>query len=135
MSDDDRNVRQVGRDGGAGARFPAWVYGSGTEPDPSFSLANERTYLAWVRTSLALVAGGVALEAFGLPLEPRLRVAASVLCLLLGGAVPVLAWHSWGRTEQAVRRGAPLPGSLLSPALAVGVALVAVLVLLALVVA
>jgi putative membrane protein len=30
------------------------VYGVGTEPDPRFSLANERTYLAWVRTERAL---------------------------------------------------------------------------------
>ena len=28
-------------------------------PDPRFSLANERTYLAWIRTSLALVAVGL----------------------------------------------------------------------------
>lgn len=36
----------------------------GTEPDPRFTLANERTFLAWIRTSLALLAGGIAIEAF-----------------------------------------------------------------------
>jgi putative membrane protein len=36
----------------------------GTEPDPRFTLANERTFLAWIRTSLALLAGGIAVEAF-----------------------------------------------------------------------
>lgn len=107
------------------------MYGVGTEPDVRFSLANERTYLAWVRTALALVAGGVALEALGTPLEPRLRLAASVLCLGLGVVVPVLAWVSWGRVERAVRRGDPLPGPVLAPVLAVGVALVALLVALA----
>lgn len=50
------------------ARFPQSVYGQGEEPDARFSLANERTFLAWIRTSLALIAGGVALEAFDLPL-------------------------------------------------------------------
>lgn len=30
----------------------------GKEPDYLFSLANERTFLAWIRTSLALLAGG-----------------------------------------------------------------------------
>jgi len=44
-----------------------WVAGpgdEGEEPDPRFTLANERTFLAWVRTALALVAGGIGLEAF-----------------------------------------------------------------------
>lgn len=119
-------------DAPAPRRFPAWVYGEGDEPDPRFSMANERTYLAWVRTALALLAGGVALEALGSPLEPRLRLASSLVCLALGALVPVLAWLSWGRAERAVRRGDPLPGSLLPPVLAVGVCLVAVLALLAL---
>ena len=44
-------------------RVPRRVYGVGDEPDVRFSLANERTFLAWVRTSLALLAAGVALEA------------------------------------------------------------------------
>ena len=38
-------------------RFPARVYRAGTEPDPRFTLANERTFLAWIRTSLALKIG------------------------------------------------------------------------------
>ena len=51
-------------------RFPRRVYGVGTEPDARFSLANERTFLAWIRTALALIAAGVALEAFVLPIAP-----------------------------------------------------------------
>ena len=42
-------------------RKPDSVYGVGHEPDPRFSLANERTALSWMRTALALVAGGVAI--------------------------------------------------------------------------
>ena len=38
-------------------RWPRWVYGGGAEPDPRFSFANERTFLAWIRTALALLAG------------------------------------------------------------------------------
>ena len=41
---------------------PAWQHrllAGGVEPDPRFTLANERTFLAWVRTALALLAGGV----------------------------------------------------------------------------
>ena len=37
-------------------RRPQWVYGEGEEPDPRFTLANERTFLAWVRTALAMLA-------------------------------------------------------------------------------
>ena len=40
-------------------RWPAWVYGVGDDPDPRFSLANERTFLAWIRTGLAFVTAGL----------------------------------------------------------------------------
>ena len=43
----------------------------GVDPDPRFTFANERTFLAWIRTALALVAGGLAvtqvLPSFGFP--------------------------------------------------------------------
>jgi putative membrane protein len=115
-------------------RFPAWVHRDGSEPDPRFSLANERTFLAWIRTCLALLASGVALEALALPLEPRLRLTASVLLLVLALLVPPLAWVHWGRTERAMRRGDPLPASTLTAALAVGLLVVAALVLVGLLV-
>jgi putative membrane protein len=113
-------------------RFPRQVYAVGTEPDPRFTLANERTFLAGIRTALALVAGGVALEALALPLQPALRMAASIILLALGLIVPVLAWLTWGKVERALRQGAPLPGSSVALPVVVGVAAVAVLVLLGL---
>ena len=52
-------------------RWPSSVYAHGSEPDPRFSLANERTFLAWIRTALALVAGAAAIDALPLPLSRR----------------------------------------------------------------
>jgi putative membrane protein len=110
-------------------RFPQWVFNSGKEPDPRFTLANERTFLAWTRTSLALIAGGVALEAIELPIHPGFRLAASLLVLVLGLVVPLVAWVEWGRTERAMRQERPLPGSLPVLVLMVGVVVVGALVL------
>ena len=114
-----------------GERFPRSVYREGDEPDPRFTLANERTFLAWMRTALALLAGGVALEALGLPLQPQLRLAASLVLIGLALLVPVAAWAHWAATERALRRGEPLPHARAALPLAVGVVAVGVLVLLA----
>lgn len=114
------------------ARFPRWVYSAGTEPDARFSMANERTALAWIRTSLGLIAGGTALEALNLPMEPNLRLAAAVVLLVAGSAVPVLTAAEWARTERALREGSPLPGTATGLLLVATVTVVGVLVLLAL---
>ena len=56
------------------------------------------------------------------------RVATSIVLLVLGLAVPVLAWANWAVTERAMRLGRPLPGSVVMLPLAIGVLLVAALV-------
>lgn len=114
-------------------RFPRSVFGRGEEPDARFTLANERTFLAWIRTSLALLAGGVALEVLGLDLQPGLRLAASLVLVCVGTATPILAWQGWARTERALRLGEPLPPSVLGPLLTISVSLAGLLVLLALI--
>jgi len=103
-------------------RFPDRLYRVGSEPDPRFTLANERTFLAWIRTSLALTAGGVALQALASGLQPHLRLAAALLLIITGIATPLQAWFGWVHTEQALRRNTPLPSPRL--ALPVGIALV-----------
>ncbi len=111
-------------------RFPQSVYRHGDEPDVRFTLANERTFLAWIRTALALLAGGVALEVLGLDLHPGQRLSAYLILEIAGAATPVLAWISWARTERALRLSEPLPASLMSPALTVTVTAAGVFVLL-----
>lgn len=113
-------------------RFPRWVYERGSEPDPRFSLANERTILAWIRTSLGLIAGGTALEALDLPMEPGLRLASAIVLLVAGAVVPVVAAVEWARTERAMREDGPLPGAITGFVLVVTVSVVGILVLLAL---
>lgn len=92
-------------------RFPARVYGVGTEPDPRFSLANERTFLAWARTALAFLAGGVALAALPLELHDAARRAGALVLLALGGFCAVHGAVGWARAERSLRLGRPLPGA------------------------
>ena len=102
--------------------------GEGEEPDPRFTLANERTFLAWIRTSLALLAVGMAVVGLDLPVQRGCARAASVVLVVLGTVAPAEAWWSWLRTEHALRTDRPLPHSPL--ALPMGVGLVAAAVLL-----
>lgn len=97
-------------------------------PDYRFSLANERTFLAWLRTGLALVAGGLAAAQFLPPLPlAHLREAIAVALLLLGGTVAVRAVDHWARTERAIRLGEELPASRFPAVLALAVGLGALL--------
>lgn len=92
----------------------------GAEPDPRFSLANERTFLAWIRTALALLAGGIAVEAFAVDIfEPTVRKTIAVLLILLGMFVSGGAFMRWLGVERAVRHGKPLPLPLIAPVLGV----------------
>jgi putative membrane protein len=92
------------------SRWPARVYGVGKEPDPRFSMANERTFLAWIRSALALVAAGVAIQEFGVGEDPTLRILAASGLVLVGAALSILAFVRWMNTERAIRLEQPLPG-------------------------
>lgn len=99
----------------------------GEEPDPRFSLANERTFLAWIRTAMALLAGGIAIEAFAIDIfEPAVRKGISLLLLVLGMFVSGGAFMRWLGVERAMRHSRPLPMPLIAPVLGLGAAVSAI---------
>ena len=90
-------------------RHPRWVYDAGDEPDPRYTLANERTFLAWVRTALGMLAGGVALHALGLPESQWIRSVLAIALVVFGALVTGFALIRWARVERAMRSHQPLP--------------------------
>jgi putative membrane protein len=106
-----------------------------SEPDPRFTLANERTFLAWSRTALALVAAGLGIVQLLPPFKgvPVGRHVLGVPLIVLGAVLAVAAYWEMTRNESALRRGSPLPKSILPGLLACtigGVAAIAAVVVL-----
>ncbi len=103
-------------------REPAWRK-TGNTPDYRFSLANERTFLAWIRTSLALIAGALAIDQLAPSIAPApVRIALCVVLAILGAGLAALAYHRWGQMEAAMRNNRELPFSGLMLVMTIGVA-------------
>lgn len=87
----------------------------GSEPDPRFTLANERTFLAWSRTALALVIAGLGIVQLLPPFPgvPAGRHLLGVPLIVLGAVLAVVAYAEWARNQRALRCGKPLPRSVL----------------------
>jgi putative membrane protein len=107
----------------------------GTEPDPRFTFANERTFLAWSRTALALVIAGLGVVQLLPPFPgvPSGRHLLGIPLIVLGAVLAVAAYAEWVRNQHALRRGDPLPRSVLPWILAAtvtGIAVIAAVVLL-----
>ncbi len=93
----------------------------GEPPDPRFTMANERTLLAWNRTALALIVAGLAAAQL-LDIGSRGLVAALAVGMVgLGVALSVTSLGRWRRAEQAMRLGRPLPESGVHAVLVLGV--------------
>ncbi len=100
------------------------------DPDYRFTLANERTFLAWIRTALALIAGGVAVMQlvpdFGFPGARRIvgALLAGMGVLVAGASV-----RRWRQVQQAMRRDTGLPSTLMPPLLGSALVVLTVVVL------
>ncbi len=96
---------------------------TGDEPDYRFTLANERTFLAYLRTSLAFYAGGLSAVQF-LDLEQRWVSRTIGVVLVLAGLTSTIgAYVRWKQNLAAMRANGPLPASRLPLLLATTIAL------------
>lgn len=96
----------------------------GREPDPRFTLANERTYLAWLRTALGLIAGGIAVDRLFVGLEPEwIREVVGIVLVVVGSVSAALAHRRWRKVQEALRHGEPLPPPRFAQALAAAIAI------------
>ena len=76
------------------------------EPDVRFSLANERTLLAYQRTAMGLVAGAIAVAKF---FQDDVLAVLLAVALLVTGLVAALGGYvHFRRVDEAVRSGRPI---------------------------
>ena len=79
-------------------------------PDERFTLASERTFLAWMRSSLALLAGGIAI----VQLVPGwstgwVRTTLGLVLIVLAAAAALVGMRRWLQVKKALEDGAPMP--------------------------
>lgn len=99
---------------------------TGTDPDPRFTFANERTFLAWNRTALALIAAGLAAAQFLKFNLHGLRLVIAVPLIVLGATLALASYLHWEDSERAMRLRQPLRYSWMPRVLTGGIAVIAV---------
>jgi putative membrane protein len=108
-------------DGGAVPEF---------EPDYRFTLANERTFLAWERTALGLLAAAVAVVQLVPELTiPGARHVLGVLLAVLATLTAGVGLRRWEEVDRAIRSGKPLPRHRMPVYLGVGLVVIGLLTL------
>ncbi|MCW2781025.1 MAG: hypothetical protein JWR35_1474 [Marmoricola sp.] len=81
-----------------------------TDPDVRFSLANERTLLAYQRTSIGLIAAAITVaHFFG---DGAIVVTLSLGLLVAGAIAGVGGYLRFRAVDEAIREGRPMPGSM-----------------------
>ncbi|MFE3223798.1 YidH family protein [Nocardia sp. NPDC059228] len=97
------------------------------ELDYRFTLANERTFLAWIRTALGLLAAGVAVHTLVQPFHHAgVRRLLSLSCIVLAVVLAAGAYTHWRDVQDRMVRGEPLGNTMLVPILAGGIAIVSI---------
>ncbi|MGN6782000.1 MAG: YidH family protein [Marmoricola sp.] len=82
-------------------------------PDPRFSLANERTLLAYQRTAIGLLAAAIAVaQFFGSSLTVAVLSVGLVVAALVAGIGGYLRFQA---VERAIRKGSDAPASYVAP--------------------
>lgn len=103
---------------------------SGSEPDYRFTLANERTFLAWQRTALGLLAAAVAIVQFVPQLGiPGARHVVAGILTILAMLTAGLGLRRWRQVDDAMRRRQPLPKQSAPVFLGLGLVLLAAVIL------
>jgi putative membrane protein len=98
------------------------------EPDYRFTLANERTFLAWQRTALGLLAAAVAVVQLVPELSiPGARHALGLILALLAILTAGMGILRWEQVDRAMRRDLPLPRHPTPIYLGIGLALIGLL--------
>jgi len=107
----------------------------GTEPDYRYTLANERTLLAYLRTALALDATGVgAVQLLKDVHDHWVRVVIGVLLATAGAVSSAGGYLRWRSNQQAMRTGASVTATRLPVALAAIVTLTSLIAALGIVI-
>lgn len=106
---------------------PRWWPTDGTEPDPRWTLANERTLLAYERTAVGLLVAGLAVAGSRAVAEAPLWLAATgIPFVVLGGAVGLEGRRRFLTAQRSMRTGQPLGAPAAATFLPWGIAAVAV---------
>ncbi|WP_168698769.1 YidH family protein [Gordonia paraffinivorans] len=97
--------------------------------DARFTLAAERTMLAWIRTALGFMAAGVAIVYLAPEIDHQiLDVMLGLLLIALGCSFALIGAWRWRRTMRALERGGPMPGPALILYVVTAIVVVAVLI-------
>ena len=111
-----------------GGWWERWSLDVGHDPDPRFSYANERTFLAWCRTALALMTAGLAITQLLPPFHFSYgRRLIGLPLIALGVVISLASLRNWQGTERAMRDNTEVRRSVLPQVVAVVVAAVAVM--------
>lgn len=106
----DNEVMNFDGEAAPGSRSPRGVYEVGREPDPLYTLANERTYLSWLRLAVTLLAGAVAIDRLFLEHPWYGSKGLALVLVAVAFATCGLGVQRWWVTERALRLRQPLPG-------------------------